>query len=62
MANYDLEGSRTLITGGASGIGLATAREFVDQGSRVVIADWDEGSLEETLNEVPELAGGVAGT
>jgi len=61
MATYDLGDKRTLITGGARGIGLATAREFVDQGSRVVIADWDEESLEETLNEVPELAGGAAG-
>lgn len=61
MANYDLEGSRTLITGGASGIGLATAREFVDQGARVVIADWNEESLEGALNQVQGLAGGVAG-
>lgn len=61
MADYDLEGSRTLITGGASGIGLATARKFVDQGARVVIADWDEESLEDALNQVQGLTGGVAG-
>lgn len=32
----------TLITGGASGIGLACARLFAQQGARVIIADTDE--------------------
>jgi len=61
MADYDLEGRRTLITGGASGIGLATAKEFVRQGARVVIADWDRESLETALDKVSGLAGGVTG-
>ncbi|MFW6111670.1 MAG: SDR family NAD(P)-dependent oxidoreductase [Candidatus Bipolaricaulota bacterium] len=61
MANYDLEDKRTLITGGASGIGLATAREFVKQGARVLIADWDRESLETVLDDDQGLAGGVVG-
>ena len=34
-----LQGKRALVTGGASGIGLAIARRFVQDGARVVIAD-----------------------
>ena len=61
MAEYDLQGKRTLVTGGASGIGLATAERFAREGARVIIADWDRESLEETLNELPELEGGAVG-
>jgi NAD(P)-dependent dehydrogenase (short-subunit alcohol dehydrogenase family) len=34
-----INGSTTLVTGGASGLGLATARGIVDRGGRVVLAD-----------------------
>jgi NAD(P)-dependent dehydrogenase (short-subunit alcohol dehydrogenase family) len=34
-----LEGRTALVTGGASGIGLATARALLDAGSRVLVAD-----------------------
>ncbi|KAI0009333.1 NAD(P)-binding protein [Xylariaceae sp. FL0662B] len=35
-----------LITGGASGIGLALARKCVGYGMRVLVADWDSGNLD----------------
>ncbi len=37
-----LEGKVGVITGGCSGIGLATARKFVAEGARVIIGDLDE--------------------
>ncbi|WP_375383975.1 3-hydroxybutyrate dehydrogenase [uncultured Microbacterium sp.] len=39
MAEHDLAGRRALVTGGASSIGLACAREFASRGAHVVIAD-----------------------
>ena len=40
-----LSGRVAVITGGASGIGLATARALADQGMKIVLADRDEGGL-----------------
>ena len=34
-----LEGRTAVVTGGASGIGAATVRRFVDEGAEVCIAD-----------------------
>jgi NAD(P)-dependent dehydrogenase (short-subunit alcohol dehydrogenase family) len=35
----EIDGASTVVTGGASGLGLATARRLVDAGASVVIAD-----------------------
>jgi NAD(P)-dependent dehydrogenase (short-subunit alcohol dehydrogenase family) len=51
----ELEGKVAFITGGASGIGLGTAKECVAAGMRVVIADIRQPRLDEAL---AELAGG----
>ena len=37
----DLKGKRVIITGAASGIGLATAKRFVDEETKVVISGSD---------------------
>ena len=42
MSRIDLTGSSSLVTGGASGIGEASARQLAAAGSRVVIADLNE--------------------
>lgn len=60
MAKYeDLAGKRVVITGGASGIGLATAKRFAGEGSRVVIFDCNQEALDKVLAENREFAGGI---
>ncbi|PKG25840.1 NAD(P)-dependent oxidoreductase [Cytobacillus horneckiae] len=38
----NLDGKTVVVTGGASGIGLATVNAFIDKGSKVVLADFNE--------------------
>jgi len=43
-----------LVTGAASGIGLAAARRFLDEGARVVMLDIDEAKLKEAAGGLPQ--------
>ena len=47
-----LEGKVAVITGGNSGIGLATAKEFKEQGARVVITGRDQQTLDDAKREI----------
>lgn len=46
-----LAGKVAVVTGGASGIGLALVRQFIAQGMQVVIADIEQGALERAAAE-----------
>lgn len=54
-----LEGKVMLVTGGASGIGRATALACAREGARIAVADTDEGGGEETA-ELVRREGGEA--
>ncbi|MGH7653632.1 MAG: SDR family oxidoreductase [Gemmatimonadaceae bacterium] len=47
-----LEGKVAVIVGGNSGIGLATARAFVHEGARVLIAGRDQATLDHAAREL----------
>ncbi len=52
-----LEAKRVLITGGASGIGAASAARFLEEGSVVCVLDRDADGRRRIMHELPDLAG-----
>lgn len=50
-----LEGRVAVVTGGGSGIGLATARRFASEGAKVVVADLDPATGKAAADEVGGL-------
>ncbi|RNB91921.1 SDR family oxidoreductase [Brevibacillus fluminis] len=54
-----LQNKRVVITGGASGIGLATALRFAAEGSIVTILDFNQDRLVGVLEEHPEITYGL---
>jgi 2-keto-3-deoxy-L-fuconate dehydrogenase len=55
-ARFRLDGKAMLVTGGASGIGAATCRAFVEQGASVVVADVDEAGGRRLVSELGDRA------
>jgi meso-butanediol dehydrogenase / (S,S)-butanediol dehydrogenase / diacetyl reductase len=51
-----LKSKRVLITGGASGIGAATAARFLEEGSVVCVLDRDAKASEQIRKQLPNLA------
>jgi len=45
----DFKGRAAVITGGAGGIGFATAREFARRGARIMLSDIDQAALDEAV-------------
>jgi NAD(P)-dependent dehydrogenase (short-subunit alcohol dehydrogenase family) len=56
-----LEGKTALITGGSSGIGLATAKEFVNEGAYVFITGRREPELTAAVKEIGRNVSSVQG-
>ena len=44
--NISFENKVALVTGAASGLGLATAKAFAESGASVVLADWNEREVQ----------------
>lgn len=56
-----LSGKVALVTGAASGIGEAVAREYAANGARVAMVDTDTARLEEVVADIKERGGDVVG-
>ena len=55
MTRFNLEGASAIVTGGASGIGEASARQLAGLGARVVVADLQEERGQEVASEIGGL-------
>ena len=57
----ELEGRVAVITGGASGIGLASARALAGAGARLVLGDVEEAALGRAVDELAHEGASVVG-
>jgi NAD(P)-dependent dehydrogenase (short-subunit alcohol dehydrogenase family) len=56
-----LDGKTAVITGGSSGIGLATAQRFVDEGAYVFINGRRQSELDNAVKQIRKNIAGVQG-
>ena len=56
-----LKGKTAVITGGSTGIGLATAKRFVEEGAYVFINGRSQAELDAAVKEIGENVTGVQG-
>jgi NAD(P)-dependent dehydrogenase (short-subunit alcohol dehydrogenase family) len=59
--DFGTRGRLIAITGGASGIGLSTARILADEGADVVLLDRDEEAIEKAVAELRSAAAAIHG-
>ncbi len=48
------EGKVALVTGAASGLGLATAKAFAESGAAVTLADWNEKEVQAAAKQLAD--------
>jgi len=58
---FDYEGTVALVTGAASGMGLATAKAFAQSGASVVLADINLDAVQKTADEIIKNGGKAIG-
>src|SRR5882762_568524 len=54
IMNISFEKKVALVTGAASGLGLATAKAFAESGASVVLADWNETEVQAAAKELAD--------
>src|SRR5450755_534647 len=52
--NISFEDKVALVTGAASGLGLATAKAFAEAGASVVLADWNEKEVQAAAKDLAD--------
>jgi len=52
--NISFENKVALVTGAASGLGLATAKAFAESGASVMLADWNEKAVQSAAKELAD--------
>ena len=54
-----LDGRTAIVTGAATGVGLAVARRFAEEGARLLLTDPDEAALDAEIESIAEGGGEV---
>jgi NAD(P)-dependent dehydrogenase (short-subunit alcohol dehydrogenase family) len=60
MPTYSLSGKVALVTGGARGIGFATAKELVARGAKVIVVDLHDDAVQQAATQLGGAVLGVA--
>jgi 3-oxoacyl-[acyl-carrier protein] reductase len=58
MMDLGIKGRRAIVTGGSSGIGFETARQFLEEGVRVLITGRNQQKLDKARDELARRTGG----